>query len=56
MYIWYKTVAILLSNYQKLLKLTDIWRSSNTKSLCSFFETRCTMGCYIYGSIQYFIL
>jgi len=24
MYIWYKTLAILLSTYQKLLKLMDI--------------------------------
>jgi len=37
MYILYKTVAILLSTYQKLLKLMDIWRSSDTNSLCSFF-------------------
>ena len=38
MYIWYKTLAILLSSYQKVLKLIDIWRSSDTDSLCSFFR------------------
>jgi len=39
MYIWYKTLDILLSTYQKLLKLLDIWRSSDTNSLCSFLDT-----------------
>jgi len=37
MYIWYKTLASLLSTYQKLLKLMDIWRSPDTNSLCRFF-------------------
>src|SRR6218665_3502692 len=38
MYIWYKPLAILLSTYQKLLKLMDIRRSSDTNSLCSFLR------------------
>jgi len=38
MYIWYKTLAILLSTYQKLLKLMDTWRRSDTNRLCSFFR------------------
>jgi len=38
MYILYKTLAILLSTYLKLLKLMDIWRSSDRNSLCSFFR------------------
>jgi len=40
MYIWYKTLAILSSTYQKLLKLMDIWRSSDTNSFAVYFETR----------------
>src|SRR6218665_291282 len=38
MYIWYKTQAIQLSTYQKLLKLMGIWRSPDRKSLCSFLR------------------
>jgi len=34
----HKTSAILSSTYQKFLKLMDIWRSSDTNSLCSFFR------------------
>jgi len=37
MNIWYKTLAILSSTYQKSLNLLDIWRSSDTNSLCSLF-------------------
>jgi len=37
MYMWHKTSAILSSIYQKLLKLIEIWRSSDRKSLCSLF-------------------
>ena len=36
-YTWYTTLAIRLSAYQKLLKLMDIWRSSDTNRLCSLF-------------------
>jgi len=36
-YIWHKTSAIMSSTYQKLLKLMENWRSSDTTSLCSFF-------------------
>jgi len=32
------SIAILPSTYQKLLKLMDIWRSSDTSSLCSCFR------------------
>jgi len=38
MYTWYKNLAILSSTYQKLLTFMDIWRSSGTNSLCSFFR------------------
>jgi len=41
MYIWHKTSAIPLSTYEKLLKLMEIWRSSDRSSLCSLFETQC---------------
>ena len=41
--VWYKTLAILLSTYQKLVKSMDIWRSSDRNSLCSSFETRCSL-------------
>ena len=35
---WYKTLAILLSTYKKLLKLMEIWRSSDRNSLRSFMR------------------
>jgi len=37
MYIWYKTSPILSPIYQKLLKLMEIWRSSDANSLYSLF-------------------
>jgi len=47
MYTWYKTVHILSSTYQKLLKLMGIWRSSDTNSLCSLFWDTVYFICFL---------
>jgi len=43
MYTWYKTLAILLSTYQKLLKLMDInfYEVLTETVFAVYFETRC---------------
>jgi len=53
MYIWHITSAILSSIYQKLLKLMEIWWSSDRNSLCSFFwDTLYIYDYYVHINIQ----